>query len=147
MVGPKLVVPLSQLYLEDETAWLDEMARLAAERRVAELDIEHLSEFLADMSRRDRREVLSRVTTLLVHLLKWDFQPAQQSNSWRATIVHQRHELRDLLESGTLLNHAREMLDRAYERALQQAVLETGLEEAAFPSSCPYALENVLAEE
>ena len=53
------------LYTRDETAWLDVMARLIAERRFGELDYEHLHEFLTDMARRDRREVLSRLTTLL----------------------------------------------------------------------------------
>jgi len=36
------------LYNKDETAWLEMMARLAAERRFAELDYEHLHEFLTD---------------------------------------------------------------------------------------------------
>jgi hypothetical protein len=147
MIGQKLATSLSQLYLEDETAWLEEMARLAAERRFQELDVEHLSEFLADMSRRDKREVLSRLTSLLVHLLKWEHQPEQQSNSWRATIVHQRDELKDLLESGTLLNHANEVLEKAYERAVKQAALETGLAETAFPPACPFTLESVLTAE
>src|SRR5208337_499667 len=52
------------LYTRDETAWLDVMARLIAERRFGELDYEHLHEFLTDMARRDRREVLSRLTAL-----------------------------------------------------------------------------------
>src|SRR5438128_9939389 len=95
--------PLADLYDEDETAWLEEMARLVSERRYQDLDHEHLSEFLSDMARRDKREVLSRLTLLLAHLLKWDFQSAQRSNSWQATIAVQRRELSDLLERGTLL--------------------------------------------
>ncbi|MGZ3390191.1 MAG: DUF29 family protein, partial [Isosphaeraceae bacterium] len=63
------------LYNKDETAWLDVMARLIAERRFGELDYEHLHEFLTDMARRDRREVLSRLKRLLLHLLKWEHQP------------------------------------------------------------------------
>src|ERR1700730_18671616 len=93
---------LSDLYHEDETAWLEAMARLVAARRFDELDHENLREFLADMARRDKREVLSRLTTLLAHLLKWEHQPQQRTRSWEATILHQREELRDLLESSTL---------------------------------------------
>ena len=52
---------LHDLYERDETAWLDAMARLAAERRHEEFDFEHLSEFLADMASRDRREVFNRL--------------------------------------------------------------------------------------
>jgi hypothetical protein len=138
---------LPQLYEDDETAWLDEMARLVAERRFAELDAEHLSEFLSDMARRDRREVLSRLVVLLTHLLKWEHQRDQRSNGWQATIGNQRDELKDLLESGTLLRHAHDVLGKAYERAARQAALETGLGEDTFPPECPFTLDAVLGGE
>jgi hypothetical protein len=144
MVQRGVRVPLAQLYHDDETAWLEEMARLVAERRFQDLDAEHLGEFLSDMARRDKREVLSRLTTLLVHLLKWDHQPEQRSNSWRATIAAQRNELHDLLESGTLRNHAAEVIGKAYERAVRQASLESGLAETSFPPECPFSLDAVL---
>ncbi len=138
---------LSSLYEQDETAWLEVMSRLAAERRGDELDYEHLSEYLADMAKRDRREVLSRLTVLLVHLLKWQHQPERRSGSWRSTIREQRHELTDLLESGTLRNHALDVLPTAYERAIRRAADETGLDPSTFPTSCPFSLEAILAEE
>src|SRR4051812_13018000 len=106
--------PLASLYHDDETAWLESMARLVAERRFDELDHEHLHEYLLDMARRDQREVLSRLTALLAHLLKWERPPEPRPHSWRATILHQRNDLRDLLESGTLRNYAEEVLGRAY---------------------------------
>jgi hypothetical protein len=138
---------LASLYNEDETAWLEAMARLVAERRFAELDHEHLSEFLLDMARRDRREVLSRLTVLLTHLLKWERQPDQRTNSWQATILHQREELRDLLESGTLRNYAGEVLGKAFGRAARQAAVESGVDVSSFPSACPWSLEEVVPEE
>ena len=147
MMNREVLPPLPQLYEEDETAWLDEMARLVAERRFAELDAEHLSEFLSDMARRDRREVLSRLVILLTHLLKWEHQPQQRTKSWEAKILHQREELQDLLESGTLRNYAREVLAKAYERAARQAMLETGAEEGAFAAACPWPLEELVPEE
>ena len=63
---------LSVLYERDETAWLEAMAVLAARGRYAEMDFRHLSEYLADMAKRDRREVFSRLVVLLSHLLKWE---------------------------------------------------------------------------
>jgi hypothetical protein len=148
MTAPREVkVPLSELYEADETAWLEESARLVAQRRFEELDVEHLSEYLADMAKRDRREVLSRLTVLLAHLLKWDRQPERRSNSWRATIAMQRDELGDLLESGTLRRHAEEVLERAYARAVRQAALETGAPAESFPPGCPYSLDQALEAE
>jgi hypothetical protein len=136
---------LASLYHEDETAWLEMMAQLLLERRFDELDHEHLAEFLRDMSRRDKREVLSRLTTLLVHLLKWDYQPERQSSSWQSAILHQREELGDLLESRTLWNYAEEVLPKAYRRAVREAALETGLDQTTFPAKCTMSLEALIA--
>jgi hypothetical protein len=135
------------LYEQDETAWLEQTAHLVAQRRFAEIDHHHLGEYLADMARRDRREVLSRLVVLLAHLLKGEHQPGQRSQSWEATILHQRQELQDLLESGTLRNHARQVLAKAYERAVQQAAVEMGVEEGALPAACPWTLEVLVPEE
>jgi hypothetical protein len=118
-----------------------------AQRRFAEIDHHHLSEYLADMARRDKREVLSRLVVLLAHLLKWEHQPQQRTKSWEATILHQRLELQDLLESGTLRNYAREVLAKAYERAAREAALEMGAEEGAFAAACPWPLEELVPEE
>lgn len=134
------------LYVEDETAWLELTAQLISNRRWDEVDCENLSEYLADMARRDRREVLSRLTVLLTHLLKWEHQPQQRSGGWEATIMHQRSELEDLLESGTLRNHAAEVLGKAYDRAVEMASVETGIAESTFPKDCPYSLESLLEE-
>jgi hypothetical protein len=145
-MSDQTVASLPSLYEADETAWLEESARLIAERRLDEIDHEHLCEFLTDMARRDRRETFSRLVLLLVHLLKWEHQPEQRSNSWRSTVLVQRRELRELLESGTLRRHAEEVLLKAYEAAVQQAAVETGVTEERFGRECPWSLEQVLAE-
>src|SRR5260370_25239325 len=118
-------VDLSVLYEQDETAWLEAMSALAASRRYAEMDYLHLSEYLADMAKRDRREVFSRLVVLLAHLLKWEHQPEGRSGSWRGTIREQRRELRQLLESGTLRNHAEAVLAGAYAGGRGQAADQT----------------------
>ena len=147
MVLRSLEPYLADLYEADETAWLDEMARLAANRDAERLDLEHLSEYLTDMAKRERREVLSRLTILLAHLLKWDAQPDRRGKSWQATIRSQRRELNQLLESGTLRAHAIEELSKAYEWAVEDAMEESELERDAFPEVSPYTLESALGEE
>src|SRR5436309_10988812 len=96
---------LNRLYLEDETAWLDLMSQLVKQRRFGEVDCKNLSEYLSDMAERDRREVRSRLTTLLLHCLKWHYQPRRRSRSWRLTILEQQRELDSLFESKTLRNY------------------------------------------
>lgn len=139
-------IPLDALYLEDETAWLEAMARFVAERRWSELDHKNLSEYLSDMSRRDMREVLSRLTVLLAHLLKWEQQPELRTSSWRSTMLHQREELRDLLESGTLAAYADESLPRAFDRAVQHAAVETGIPIDQLPAVCPWTIDELISE-
>lgn len=137
---------LSTLYDLDETAWLEAMAALAAEGRHAEMDFRHLSEYLADMARRDRREVFSRLVVLLSHLLKWEHQPERRCGSWRGTIREQRRELRQLLESGALRKHAEAVLADAYAEARRQAADETELSLGLFPAENAWGLDDLLAE-
>jgi hypothetical protein len=139
-------VSLASLYEQDETAWLEQNANLLAEGRFAEVDIANLGEYLLDMARRDRREVVSRLRTLLTHLLKWEHQPENRSNSWRGTIRTQRSELQELLESGTLRQHAEDVLEKAYRQAVELAADETGLEQKVFPAKCSISLEEVLTQ-
>jgi hypothetical protein len=138
---------LSQLYEADETAWLEEMADLIRQGRWADLDYHHLGEYLTDMARRDRREVKNRLTTLLVHVLKWVHQTEHRSGSWRGTIIEQRQELVGLAARGVLRNHAEAVLASAYADAVERAAAETGLTLPTFPEACPYTVEQLLAWE
>lgn len=135
---------LSALYERDETAWLEIMADLAANKQFADMDCRHLSEYLSDMAKRDRREVRSRLVVLLCHLLKWEHQPEKQTGSWRATIYTQRLELRDLLDSKTLKNHAEAVLDDAYRDARKLAATETEMKLSKFPGDCPWGVDELL---
>src|ERR1700722_9538046 len=83
---------LADLYMADETAWLDAMAELIGEKRLDELDYAHLKEFLEDMAIRDRREVNSRLRVLLTHILKWTFQKQMRTPSWESTVANQQDE-------------------------------------------------------
>jgi hypothetical protein len=106
-----------------------------------------LSEYLSDMARRDKREVLSRLSLLIAHLLKWEHQPDRRANSWQATIAVQRQELSDLLESKTLYNFAVENLEKVYQRGVKQAAVESGIAEGDFPGACPWTVEEILEGE
>ena len=50
----------SVLYEQDETAWLEAMSELIRLGRLEEIDYPNLAEYLADMARRDRREVIAQ---------------------------------------------------------------------------------------
>lgn len=134
------------LYEVDETAWLETTADLIRQGRLDSVELDHLAEYLTDMAKRDRREVLRRLVVLLAHLLRWEYQPDRRSGSWTGTILEQQRELRQLLESGTLRTHARAVLADAYAEARKQAAAETGLARATFPEACPWQLDGALAD-
>lgn len=138
---------LSDLYLADETAWLDSMAERIRAGRLDELDYAHLAEYLEDMAIRDRREVNSRLKVLILHLLKWDYQPDMRTSSWQASIMNQQDELEGLLESGTLRNHALASLATVYPKAVNLASAETTLPPSTFPAECPWTLDQLMSSE
>jgi len=140
-------LPPVSLYEKDETAWLELTARLVAQGRFGEIDQAALAEYLTDMAKRDKREVASRLTVLIGHLLKWQQQPEHRSRSWRATIISQRQELRGLLESATLREYAGEILAKCYGNAVQHAAAETEVPLEKFPAECPYSLDWLLSKE
>jgi hypothetical protein len=142
----EMLVNLSELYEQDETAWLEAMSALVAARRFEDMDHQHLSEYLSDMAKRDRREVFSRLVTLLTHLLKWEYQPDGRGGSWRGTILEQRRELQQLCESGTLHKHAGAVLTDTFAAVRRQAAAETGLDLSALPVELPWSLDEVLDE-
>jgi hypothetical protein len=137
---------LSALYEQDETAWLEIIAELVAQKKYAALDHCHLSEYLSDMAKRDRREVYSRLVVLLCHLLKWDHQPEKHTGSWRGTIREQRRELRLLLDGKTLHNHAEAVLADAYAEARKQAADETEMKLSKFPKECAWDIDTLLSD-
>lgn len=53
----------------------------------------NLFEEVEDMGNRYADELESRLEVLLMHLLKWNYQPDLQSNSWKYSIKEQRKRL------------------------------------------------------
>jgi Domain of unknown function DUF29 len=142
MVARSNAVPPT-LYLEDETAWLELSAQLIREGRLNDLDLANLAEYLTDMGKRDRREVVTRLALLIAHILKYTHQPERRSRSWRKTILTQQQQLQSIFESRTLRNHAEATLPRAYDRAVALAAADTGLDRETFPTLCPYTLADL----
>ncbi len=135
------------LYQEDYYGWLQENAQLIREKRFSEIDVENIVEELESMGKSEKRELSSRLTILLMHLLKWQYQAVKRSTSWRNTIAVQRIDIRELLEdSPSLKNEIANKIEVAYEKAKLAAEVETGIEKQNFPSLCPFSLEQILDE-
>jgi transposase len=137
-------------YEEDFYTWSQEQA--AALRRAAAvrvnlpdaIDFVNVAEEIESLGASQLRELYSRYRVLLLHLLKWQYQPERRSRSWQSTIATQRDELARLLEMSPGLKPKRKAeLARAYKGARTAAAIETGLPVERFPELCPYTLEEV----
>jgi hypothetical protein len=132
-------------YEQDFYAWTVEQGRLLRAGDLSAIDTVNLAEEIESMGRRDRRELESRLTVLLIHLLKWQMQPDQRSRSWSATMREQRRQIEKLLrESPSLRSFAANVLAQTYSEAREDAADETGLPESVFPAECPFTLDEVL---
>jgi hypothetical protein len=136
-------------YDTDFYAWTQEQAatlrRLAAERANSELDLEHIAEEIEGVGGSDKREVKSRLTTIIVHMLKIAYSPAYEPlNGWRGTVNTQRDDLLAIFEqSPSLRNVARERFAECYGRAADEAKLShIDLSLAPIPRQCPFDLDT-----
>lgn len=99
------------------------------------------------MSRRHRREYTRRLVVVLLHLLKWRYQPERRSQSWRHTLTEQRRQLVSLLQRYPRLRpQLPALLIESYQTARAEALVETGLAEDTFPHACPWTAEQILDE-
>ena len=135
-------------YDTDYVAWLEEQVGHLRAGRVHALDLENVAEELEGLMRSERQQLENRLEVLILHLLKWDHQPDQRSNRWRATVAEQRARVRRLLRDSpsmkpSLVDAAREV----YLEAGERAAIETLLEASAFPSTVPYSIEQILERE
>ncbi len=133
---------------QDFAAWASEQALLLRSGRLAEADIEHIAEEIESMGKTEKRELLSRLTVLLLHLLKWKFRPSRQGASWEVTIRNQRRDIEDHLNDNPSLKALLPAtIASAYERAADSAYAETGLPRAVFPAGCPWNFEQLINPE
>ena len=82
------------------------------------------------MGRSDRRAITHQLERLLLHLLKWVYQPdqrARQGRGWRGSVRQARTAIADLLEeSPSLRDYPAQRVALAYRRARQQSAIQTG---------------------
>ncbi|MCY7392870.1 MAG: DUF29 domain-containing protein [Leptolyngbyaceae cyanobacterium CAN_BIN12] len=139
---------MSEKYLADFNSWIDQTAQLLRESRWHEIDVLHLIEEVEDLGKSERRGIASQLTRLLLHLLKWQYQPQRRSDSWLDSITDARTQIELAIEdSPSLRSYPAEQLEEGYQRARRQAAKQTSVEIAVFPDVCPYSPELVLAED
>lgn len=133
------------LYERDFYAWTREQAGALRTRRPNAIDWQHIAEALESMGGGERREMENRLRLILMHLLKWQAQPAFRSKSWERTLRTQRRDLeRHLDRNPSLRPLLPSVLIEQYDDAVSEAISETGLAESGFAAGCPYSVEQVM---
>jgi Domain of unknown function DUF29 len=139
--------PKSSLYDRDFSAWSEFQARSLKKRNASDLDWDNLAEEIETLGRSERSEIRSRLVVLLLHLLKWQYQPAKRKPGWKASVVEARDQIaRQIEESPSLRAYPASVLDKSYEIARLRAADETDLEVDLFPEQCPYSMTEILDE-
>ena len=144
---------INDLHKTDFYEWTKQTVNALKTGDIMALDFESLIEEIEDLGASKERELNSRLTILLAHLLKWQFQPSYRAwdisgKSWTLTIEEQREQIKWLMEENPSL---KSKLDRCFLKGYKSAILraskETNLEKSAFPTECPYTWEQIINDD
>jgi hypothetical protein len=140
-------VSMSSSYEKDVVAWANEQAALLRAGTFNLLDIEHIADEVEDVGKSEKRVLATRMSLLLAHLIKWQFQPERRGKSWRSTIKIQRKaiagHLRDVPSLKPSLTDPR-WVEGVWNDAVAKAIEDTGLSDEDFPEVCPWVVEDLL---
>ena len=138
---------MSIAYTSDLYGWVNEQTHFLANGQFDRIDIKHLTEELEIMGNSELSELESRLELLIMHLLKWKFQPNRQSRSWLLTIKEQRTRIEKRLKRSPSLKAKLvqdEFLADIWELAVLSAARETGLDEKIFPAKPIWTVDQIL---
>ena len=136
---------LTSPYDLDYQQWLETTVTYLSDRNFEQIDLEYLVAELQAMGKSEKNALESNLLILLVHLLKYKYQPQKQSDSWRNSIVeHRRRIIQSFKYSPSLKRHFDLVFDECYVDARQDAKTETQLLLTTFPEVCYFSKEEVL---
>ena len=139
---------LANIYEQDYCLWIEKTIVVLREGKLSELDITNLIEEITDMGISQKKAVSSNLQIVLMHLLKYKYQPEKRSNSWRYTIFEHRDRILEAFElSPSLKPYFMTIFDKCYRKARKKASLETGLSINVFPLQCPFTEAETLDTE
>lgn len=142
------IIDLSSLYETDNEQWFAQTIEFLKERRLEELDFEHLIEELEAVVRRDRLTVESFLEQIIRHLLLlqyWEKEYDYNANHWQAEIMIFRTQLNEYLTQN-LRKHLQENQSKVYQKALKYVRKKTGMT-IDLPEYCPYDFEQLLDQD
>ncbi|OCR02309.1 hypothetical protein BCD67_20130 [Oscillatoriales cyanobacterium USR001] len=141
----EIEIKKNSLYETDYLQWIETTVEKLRSQDYSNVDWENLIEEIESMGRSDRRSLESNLIIVIMHLLKWQFQPELRSRSWESSIFEHRRRIGNALEdSPSLKPYLEDIFPKCYSNAVKSASIETGLPMQVFPQLCPYTSTEVL---
>ena len=127
----------SSLYDSDFALWLEKTVSQLKARNTKDLDWDNLIEEIESLGKRDKRELRSRLTTLLEHALKRQYVPLPECyRGWEVTITRTQQALQEILsDSPSLRNYLFNVIEDCYQKALKNVQTEYNID---FPDFYPF---------
>ncbi|HWA23166.1 MAG TPA: DUF29 domain-containing protein [Caulobacterales bacterium] len=139
---------MSDLYDKDTYSWAFAQADALRRRSANEIDWENVAEEIESVGRSQESELYARLKVLLLHLLKWTYQPDMRGRSWTATIRVQRLEIsKHMRRNPGLKSGLEETFANAYEAARLAASIETDMSEDTFPETSSFTFEQAMDDD
>ena len=130
---------------EDVYGWAIHTANLLRNKEMNDVDFENIIEEMEVLGRSEQHELTNRLSLVIMHLLKWQYQSEKRTRSWKLTLEEQRLQAAACLEvSPSLKSQLDEILGKAYKIGKIKALKETELDEKVFPQQCPYTFEEIM---
>lgn len=144
----KIEIDSKKLYEQDFYLWLQTTANLLENNKFDELDIKNLIEEINSMGRSEKKELKSRLITLIEHILKleyWQLEKENNTRGWRNTVAEQRLQIELTLEdSPSLRNMLDDIFEECYQKARQYILKRYQLSPNLFPENPPFSVTDVL---
>ena len=135
-------------YEKDIYGWAVHTVKLLRDKKMSEVDFDNIIEEMEALGRSEKYELTNRLSLVLSHLLKWQYQPTMRGHSWIYSIKEQRKQSKiHLKDNPSLKRRLDEILNDAYDVAISKAAKETTLDESSFPQECPYTFEQIMDDE
>jgi hypothetical protein len=133
---------------KDVYGWAVHTAQLLRDKKMTEVDFDNIIEEMEALGRSEKHELINRLSLVISHLLKWQFQPTMRGHSWKYTIEEQREQAKiHWVDNPSLTSKLDEIIAKSYKVSVSKATRETGLDKKTFPVGCPYTFEQIMDDE
>ena len=137
-----------ELYDKDFYKWALQNAHFLRQgglENTAKIDKLNIAVRLEQMAMSEKRLLVTRLSDLLVSLLRWQVQTLMQSEIFKLEIEIQRDEVDEVLQDNpSLMDLIDGILRHSYRRAYLAAIVIRGFGEKDYPEECPYSFEQIM---